>query len=357
MRVPRPLVVHSLDLIQDTIWVGTNFGLGFMMEDSVVMVSNYPNIQDVVYYKDGMLIAGSSLVTPRRIPIPRHNLPKPDCEDCKGIYLWQNNQLRKLGVPESSYEQILEADGNYYFASDSGVVVWDGARVNKIITEQDGLTDNRTCTMALDNEGFLWVSTFSGLNRINLSTGKITRYLQNVEFNRRSVLQNDSLIYMGSMQGIYIFNPTDFLGDDIEPPAPWSTKQFLVFFSVAITLIFSVILYLVSRHNRRKLQLKEMELKEMEQQLFLVQIDQIVFNTDMAITVSSLADALDMSERTLYRTFQDYDLTPGSYLKELKLKKARYLLNGDNDHATMKKVAQKVGYTERYLSKLIEGKE
>ena len=317
------------------------------------MITNYPDIQDVVNFKDGMLLAGRNLLNIGRVR-PTHNMPKPDCENCKGMYVWQNNELRKLDVPESSYEQIIEADGNYYFASDSGVVVWNGTGITSMITEYDGLTDNRTCTMAMDKDGFLWVSTYSGLNRINLSTRKINRYLENVEFNRRSVLQTDSLIYMGSMQGIYIFNPTDFLGDDIEPSPSWSLAQILLLFGLALALFFSIIIYYLNRQYRQKSQLKEVQLQKAERRLFLIQIEQIVFNTDMPITVTNLAHSLDLSERTLYRSFQEYDLIPGAYLKELKLKKARHLLNGDNDRAKMKDVAHKVGYTEQYLAKLLK---
>ena len=349
----NPITVQNLHQIQDTIWVGTNFGLGYIENDSVVMITNHPNIQDLIYFQGGLLIAGSNLLKPRKLPIPRHNLSKPDCEDCRGMYIRQHNQLRKLDMPEFNYWQILESAGLYYLASDNGLVVWDGARVVSMITEREGLTDNRTCTMALDDHGFLWVSTFSGLNRINLSTGKITRYLDNVEFNYRSVMQNDSLIYMGSVQGIYLFNPKNFLGDDIEPAPRWSISQILLFFGIGMLILFSIFFYLSTRYNQRKLQLKEALIQETERKLFLLQIDQIAFSADSPITVSNLSDALDISERTLYRNFQDYGITPGAYLKELRVKKAKHLLNGSNDQFTVKEIASKVGYTEQYLRKLL----
>ena len=224
-----------------------------------------------------------------------------------------------------------------------------------MITESDGLTDNRTCTMARDAHGFLWVSTFSGLNRINLSSGKITRYMENVEFNYRSVMQNDSMIYMGSVQGIYIFNPKDFIGDDIGPEPPMGTQQVLFLFGGGLTLLFSVILFLYFRYNRKKLELREAEFKKTEKQLFLLQIEQIIFTADLPITVSNLAHTLDVSERTLYRNFQQYCLTPGSLLKELKLKKAKLLLkNGGHDPEAIEKIAQKVGYSTQYLKKLLQ---
>lgn len=353
---PRSNVTQSLDKIRDTIWVGTKFGLGYITNDSVVMITNYPDIQDVASFQDGMLVAGSNFLDPHRYKSqrPPSSLPKPDCEDCRGMYLWQNSQLQQLDLPQINYRQILEADGIYYFASDSGVVVWDGERVTRIITENDGLTSNQSCNMVLDEYGFLWVSTFSGLNRINLSTGKITHYLKNIEFNYRSVLQHDSLIYMGSIRGVYIFNPEEFIGDDIEPAPSRKSRDVVIAFGVAFVLAFSLLFYFLNRYYHRRARLKEAQLRETEKNLFLLQVDQIVFTTNISLTVSSLADYMEMSERTLYRSFKEYNITPGAYLKELKLKRAQHLLKQVKGKEDLKAIAKQVGYTESYLKKLLK---
>jgi AraC-like DNA-binding protein len=325
------------------------------MNDSVVMVSNYPNVEDVVDFQDGLLIAGSSLLPPgKKKPMPRHDLPVPPCEDCQGMYLWQEGQLRKLNLPEFNYRQITKVADYYYLASDNGLVVWDGIKVITVITKADGLTNNRVSTMELDEDGFLWVSTFSGLNRIQPTTGKITQYLRNIEFNYLSVFQSDSLIYMGSMHGVYAFNPKHFIGDEIEPAPRWSIKKILLLSGLGMIILFSIAVYFVNRYYRRMANARSLKLKETEKKLFLLQIEQVVFRTDIAITVSNLADTLEMSERTLYRSFREYDLTPGAYLKELKLKKAMYLLNGDQGKHSLKEIAQKVGYTEQYLNRLLK---
>jgi transcriptional regulator GlxA family with amidase domain len=96
-----------------------------------------------------------------------------------------------------------------------------------------------------------------------------------------------------------------------------------------------------------------LEILKAERQLFLLQIEQIFFRTEMPLTVSTLAEAMNISERSLYRSFQQHDLTPGICLKELRLKKAKYLLKDSNDTEAIRKVAQNVGYTEHYLRKLI----
>ena len=78
---PKPLEVQNLHQVQDTIWLGTNFGLGYIENDSVVMVSNYPDVQDVIPFRGGLMIAGSQLLKPLKFPMPHHQLSEPDCED------------------------------------------------------------------------------------------------------------------------------------------------------------------------------------------------------------------------------------------------------------------------------------
>jgi AraC-like DNA-binding protein len=357
LRSTIPLTAKNLHQIRDTIWVGTNFGLGYIDKDSVVMISNFPNIEDLIYFEDGLLIAGISLIKHTYLTAPTHNLPKPACDNCRGIYIMQNKQLTKLEFPDLNYYQILEINEHYYFASDSGIVVWDGDKEISLITENEGLTDNRTCTMALDEHGFLWVSTFSGLNRINLSTGKINQYLNNVEFNYRSVFQNDSMIYMGGINGIKAFKPKEFIGDDIEPKPPLSIARIFILIGTGVILLMYFIVYFIRKYFKRKLLLKEVQLQETEKKLFLLQVEQTVLNGGMPLTVKSLADEMNLSERSLYRNFDKYNLRPGAFLKELRLKKAIYLLKDRNDIGTIREVAEKVGYTVPYLYKLIENKD
>ncbi|TNE47708.1 MAG: AraC family transcriptional regulator [Bacteroidetes bacterium] len=354
-RSPNPIGVQSLEKIKDTIWVGTNFGLGYVQKDSVVMVTNHPNIQDVIYYQNGLLIAGSRLLNPglKKVYRPSHGLKKPDCENCRGVYFWQNNRLSKLDLPELNYWQILQADGRYFFASDSGIVVWDGTRVTSRITQQDGLTDNRTCAMALDDHGFLWVSTYSGLNRINLESGVITQYLKNIEFNVRSYLKYSDLLYFGSTNGLYHFFPQEFLGDDALPREhlPRSAQAALW---VTAFLVFGSFGFLVAKfRNRKQSQRKTALIETQEKQLFLLQVKQYITHNPNQISVGYLAEMMGLSERSLYRKLKKYDLQPGELIRDLKIQKLEQLIQNDPPPA-IKTLASATGYSEQYLKKILK---
>jgi len=354
IKNPKPLAAQCLEQFKDTLWLGTNYGLGYIDSDSVIMVSNHPDVQDLAITKDGFFLAGTSLQKPRIEGLPIPNFSFPECMDCNGVYMWKNEQLDQLDIPEFNYRHINYSDDTYYFASDSGVVVWNGEKVTNVISEEDGLTSNLTCLTIKDKHGFLWVSTFSGLNRINLTNGNITHYLKNIEFNYRSSFQSDSLIYLGSVQGIYTFNPDDFLGDDIIPSEPLSSQQLLLILGSIMFAIFLVLLYFIKRYYLNKVQSREAQLEASERKLFFLQIDKVVYNTDDPLTVKNLAENLEMSERTLYRKFEEYGHTPGSYLKILRIKKAKYLLNNEKTSIPFNEIAKKVGYTEGYLKKLLE---
>lgn len=350
-KFPWPEKIETLHQINDTIWAGTTMGLGYIENDSLILITAYPNVQDLVPYNEGLLIAGNKLSIP---PILSDSTYFRDCE---GMYIWKNKLLTKLALPELNYSQILQHHSKYYLASDSGIVIWDGANNISWITEDDGLSDNRTCTMAIDEQGFLWVSTFSGLNRINLNDLKINTYLNNIEFNYRSVFQNDSLIFMGGLQGIYIFNPKDFIGDDIIEQPKLNSRQLIILISIGLTLLIVILFFIIKLSYHRKLIEKDAKIREEKKKNFLMSVEQVFFTTDMTLTVKTLAEVMKVSERSLYRNFKNYEITPGAFLKELRLRKARYLLENSRNVLTIKDVASIVGYTEQYLDRLLKGND
>jgi transcriptional regulator GlxA family with amidase domain len=121
--------------------------------------------------------------------------------------------------------------------------------------------------------------------------------------------------------------------------------------------LISFTVYFIRKYFKRKLLLTEVQLQETEKKLFLLQVEHTVFDMEMPLTVKTLADSLNFSERSLYRSFEEYGVTPGAYLKELRLKKAKHLLKNTDDMDEIMTVAQKVGYTEKYLIKLLEQKD
>jgi len=60
--------------------------------------------------------------------------------------------------------------------------------------------------------------------------------------------------------------------------------------------------------------------------LFLAKIEGFIFNSNEFISVHHIADYLAVSERQLYRIFEKYDITPGKFIKDIKLRKAHFLI-------------------------------
>lgn len=73
------------------------------------------------------------------------------------------------------------------------------------------------------------------------------------------------------------------------------------------------------------------------------------------LTVADIADAVFMSERQFYRRIKKITgKTPNQYLKELRLEKAKNILE-DGIFTTVKEVAYSVGYSRSdYFSSLFE---
>ena len=91
------------------------------------------------------------------------------------------------------------------------------------INVQKGLSNNCIKSISEDNDGFIWVATNKGLNRIDPQTQSIKIYqlndgLANNEFSEKSYIQksNGTLLF-GGTNGITSFTPAVFTKDTILP--------------------------------------------------------------------------------------------------------------------------------------------
>jgi transcriptional regulator GlxA family with amidase domain len=60
-----------------------------------------------------------------------------------------------------------------------------------------------------------------------------------------------------------------------------------------------------------------------------------------------------MSLRTFYRRMEDQGTKPGEFLREIRLKQARSLLE-ENEGMQVAEVAKRVGYSEAHLRRLLD---
>lgn len=318
--------------LNDTIWVATSMGLGFVKFDSLYFISDSIHIEDIYYEAKG-----------DRYIIATYG---------KGLLERKGKQITPLNLPLFKYNQILFHSGTYYLATDKGLLIWDGSAQYKLIDQDDGLSSSMIYAILVDDFNNLWVSTDVGLNRINLQTGAINQYLKNIEFNKRSFLKNGEDLYFGSIKGLYRFQPGDFLGDDERKPQ--SARHLWWYLLIFLITFLSISVYW-RRRNKVQQKKKEAQLYELEKQLFLSKVEGFIFKGGNQITVYHIAAYLEVSERQLYRIFEQYEITPGKFIKDIKLRKAHYLIENKKMDC-LKKVAEEVGYSESYFRKLYKEK-
>ena len=91
-------------------------------------------------------------------------------------------------------------------------------------TVEDGLPNNVVYGILADDLGFLWLSTNRGLSRFHpkrktFENFTVANGLQDNEFNTLSYAKGkDGRLFFGGINGLTVFNPSDFEQDDFQPP-------------------------------------------------------------------------------------------------------------------------------------------
>lgn len=96
----------------------------------------------------------------------------------------------------------------------SGLFILDKSlKIEKVLTEKDGLLSPTICSIEADDHGSLWVSTYNGLFKINPKTFAINQIppiagLQGKEFiPRASFRLSDGRLAFGGVNGFNLFHP------------------------------------------------------------------------------------------------------------------------------------------------------
>jgi len=141
-------------------------------------------------------------------------------------------------IREFTIETKPPLSGNYVnvILQESDSIVWIGTigagvnRINintgavRIYTTLDGLANNHVASMLKDQAGNIWIGTYGGLSMYNKSDGQFYNYftsdgLSNNEFNYLSAYAApDGRMYMGTLNGLTIFDPKQIVGGSPLPP-------------------------------------------------------------------------------------------------------------------------------------------
>ncbi len=133
-------------------------------------------------------------------------------------------KLFKLSEENYNSEDIYEDEkGDIWVATlGGGVCRLNPSSGEKVIyTTSDGLTNNMTYSILGDNDGNIWVSTNTGISRINPETGMIRSFGQSEgliinEFNSGASFNDHGLFFMGGMGGIVSFYPDSINREEAE---------------------------------------------------------------------------------------------------------------------------------------------
>ena len=122
---------------------------------------------------------------------------------------------------------FIDRNKRYWIGTDAGLNLFDpktGSR--KSITQEDGLTGDLIENIAEDEEGNLWLSAGSGISRYNPVTGEIKGFhygngMINQQYYPRTIAQDENgFLYIGGFQGMNSFLPNE-IGINTIAPKVW----------------------------------------------------------------------------------------------------------------------------------------
>jgi len=133
-----------------------------------------------------------------------------DCFDIDNNTFIGNSKL-SAAMGTSGCTCILEErEGVLWFGTTKGIIIYNSTYgETRLLNTASGLSNDDIRSMLKDNDGYIWVSTPSGMNRIDPDNYEISRfYTEEKAFNRVSTFsQIDDRAYFGSNFGITSFCP------------------------------------------------------------------------------------------------------------------------------------------------------
>jgi ligand-binding sensor domain-containing protein len=261
LKIPKyntledPGALRSLNATPDGLWIGFFKELLLFYNFNSGKFTRYNpesyNLRPIALDKEGKLYLGgennntlirfspSSQKTAKRISYSPESPIYKILIDKKGI-IWaglnhskllrydphaEKSETISLSHDNYNIEDICQGDNEDLWLAllGGGVCNFDiGAGKKTFYTTSNGLANNMTYSILKDKSGNIWVSTNTGISRINPKTGIIRSFglnegLSIIEFNSgASFLGDDGEFFMGGMGGIVGFSPEFINGEEVE---------------------------------------------------------------------------------------------------------------------------------------------
>lgn len=322
--------------INDTLWLGLNKGLGWWTKGDTI--NGFGPHAEFIRMKvfDDKIFAIS---------------PK------SGVFVINQGEVKVIeGTSEWEVYDVLcsSSTGFLFFATKYGLYIWDpmDQKLVRKLTRADGLNSDLLFNILEDNEGNIWVSSFSGINVVDKGGKKVlATFLHEIEFNRSSAVKVGNKMFFGSINGVYEIDATLDLSDYLELNSN-KKNYFLIGLYTLIGFLLVMISFLIWQNHHFKLKMKELEGGSLQEETFIQDLENYVLQHIEAVTIEDLVAHTGLSRRTLYRKFLENNIRPGEFVRDIRLNKAKEILTqypGDIAFA-----AESVGYSEKHLLRLLK---
>lgn len=338
--------IIQIEQNQDGAWlIGTDKGLAVVQPDTILFLLPDISIEEIRPTRNGHLLATSQDMF----------LLHPDLT------------LTPFQFPPKYYNQSINQGDKLLLATDSGLYQFSphSPEVRPVLTKTSKGALIKVQSMVKDELGFLWCGTNDGLYQIDLSNYSHKHYLDKVEFNKRSFYRNKDTIYMGAIDGLYTWAPSDFtepiLGRQQYPSAVTSkreeTERLRKLYLILLLLVAtaSSFLFLMRRkNNTTQAPPYEQPPSPPSAADRKALIDEFIHSNINTVTVHSLCEFLDLKKNELYALTRTlYRKTPGQLIREKR--KAIVLETYKNNPETpIDELASIVGYSERHIQNILD---
>ncbi|SMD42808.1 AraC-type DNA-binding protein [Aquiflexum balticum DSM 16537] len=261
------------------------------------------------------------------------------------VFSFDGIEVYELADVGARIREIFPGDDLIYLAADNGAFAINP----KVADSLEKILDRSFCVdVEKDRFKNLWIATENGLFIIPKSSEKSIPLVSDVEFNRYGMTLYNDHIYAGSINGLYLIDIYDieknflplFL-QKVEDQKILQRRSLIfqiVFFGILI--LFFGFLVFRKLYARRKINLHQ---KSRFYSLEQIQNDIIEHKL---ISVELLASFYETNTVQLNRQFKNFGITPGKFLKTVKISWANQLLK---EGVELDEVARRVGYSSRLL--------
>ena len=221
-------LVSALEIDRDHIWIGTRRGL-----------SRYnPQTDTFQHYLGDAVAARSASADISSITSDLNG--KIWITSRKGLFYYhpQKDTVAQFQTDDAALSEALDVtingifhhkSGNYWIATENGLVEMTPAgELLRHLSELNGLSSSYICDIQGDDNGNLWVSTFSGFFRLNPTADHadamriftVDDGIQSHEFNADAAFRHPGTgeLFFGGINGFNRFYPNQVIDNPSAPP-------------------------------------------------------------------------------------------------------------------------------------------